>query len=332
MQRFFFSTESTGAPVARAASIGKAYEIFVVMDEKKWESEIGDSLRSILWEPFPMVFQYEPFFSAIQVPEQSFVNMLRRYRNVLVCKTGPNFAQPSLTAEYDRWAAPQIVVYLTAPTDSAAVAYLDENREALLKIFDVAEIERFIDRAKQFDDRSITSIIQDRFGLKINIPRGYRIADSRSDFMWIRYETPLVSQGIVIYKYPLVHRRTFTEPYLLEKRNEFLKRIPGPTAGSYMTTSEVMVPELSPVDIGGRVWFRSQGYWDVEGDFMGGPFTAYSTANAATGEVITVDTYVFSPQYDKRNYVRQLQALVQTASIPGDSVRTVDFSKLPETD
>lgn len=326
--RHFFSSE--GGSTSRQTSTGKPYEVFVVMDEDKWAGETGDSLRSIFWVPFPMINQYEPFYATFQAPEKDFLNLLRRYRNVLVYKTGSNFTKSSLTVEYDRWAAPQVVVYLTAQTDSAAVSYMNENRDALLKIFDIAEMDRFIARAKQFDDKNITNIIREQFGLKINVPRGYRIAHNQPDFMWLRYEAPLVSQGIVIYKYPLASRRTFTGPYLLEKRNEFLKRIPGPSAGSYMTTSDVMLPELSQVEIDGRIWFRSQGFWDVEGGFMGGPFSAYSTVNAATREVITIDTWVFSPKYDKRGYVRQLQAIVQTASIPGDTVRTVNFAALPE--
>ncbi len=328
IMRFFTGGGGEGT---KRTSNGKPYELFVVIDDAKWEGEVGDSLRSILWEPFPMVNRYEPFYSTFQAQEQEFGGLLRLYRNVLVYKTGPNFTQPSLTAEYDRWAAPQMVVYLTAPTDSAALAYTTENRQALLDIFDIAEVDRFIYRAEHFNDRTITGKIQEKFGVRINIPRGYRIAAESSDFMWIRYEAPLIDQGIVIYKYPLTSRRTFTDRYLLEKRNEFLKRIPGPSEGSYVSTSEVAVPMLSQTEIDGRVWFVSQGYWETQGGYiMGGPFTAYSTVNAATRQVITIDTWLFSPKYDQRGYVRQLQALVQTASISGDTVRVVDFSQLPE--
>lgn len=311
------------------SSTGKPYEVFVVADNDKWTGEVGDTLRSILWEPFPMVNQYEPFYATFQSDEAHFVNLLRMYRNVLVYRTGPGFNEPSMRAEYDKWANPQIVVYVTGPTDSATIAYVDENREALLRIFDIAEMDRFIARARKFNDRNITDRVFEKFGLQISIPKGYKVSAESSDFMWIRYESPLVSQGLVIYKYPLTNRRTFTEPYLLEKRNEFVSRIPGPTDGSYMTTSDVIIPFLAQTTINDRIWFMSQGFWDVAGDFMGGPFTSFSTANATTREVITIDTYVFSPKYDKRSYVRQLQSIAQTAVIPGDTVRSINFSELP---
>ncbi len=325
----------SGFDAAQRTSTGKPYELFVVIDEDKWAegSAVGDTLRSILWEPFPMVNSYEPYYKLFQAPENQFVNLLRKYRNVLMYKVGAQYDEPSLTAEYDKWAEPQIVVSLTAPDDNTALAYLEvpQNREALLRIFDIAEMDRFIYQARRLDDERITDVVRERFGLEISIPTGYRIAADQPDFMWIRYEPPLVSQGIVIYKYPLTNRSTFTAPYLLEKRNEFLARIPGPRAGSYMGTSEVMVPLLSQAEIDGRVWFVSQGFWETKGTYiMGGPFTAYSTVDALTREVITIDTYLFSPRYDKRQYVRQLQAMVQTASIPGDTVKSVNFSELPE--
>ncbi|MDR0955123.1 MAG: DUF4837 family protein [Rikenellaceae bacterium] len=310
-------------------STGKPYELFVVMPDDKWEGAVGDTLRSILWEPFPMVNQYEPFYATFQTNEEQFINLLRMNRNVLFYRTGSAYTKPEMCAEYDKWANPQIVVYLTGPTDSAAMAYADEHREALRQVFDIAELDRFIYRAQRFNDKEITDRVFDQFGLRINIPKGYKVAAEHPDFMWIRYEAPLISQGIVIYKYPLTNRRTFTEPYLLKRRNEFVSLIPGPNEGTYMTTSDVMIPQLAQVTINNRIWFMSQGFWDVKGGFMGGPFTSYSTANATTREVITIDTYVFSPKYDKRNYVRQLQAIAQTALIPGDTIHSIDFSTLP---
>ena len=314
----------------KKTATGKPYEVFVVMDDEDWAGEAGDTLRSIFWEPFPMVNQYEPLYSVYQSNEKNFSGLLQLYRNVLVYKADPRVKEPTMKAEYDKWAIPQIVVWVTGPTDSAVIAYMDLHRYALQEIFDITEQDRFINRANQFADKDIHEKVLERFGLSINIPKGYNIRSEHPDFIWISYELPLVSQGIVIYKYPLSSRRTFTPEYLLEKRNEYVSLIPGPSKGSYMKTSDIMLPEVNQTNINGRIWFRSQGFWDVAGDFMGGPFTGYSTVNATTREVINIDTYVFSPKYDKRNYVRQVQAIALTAKIPGDSVSTVNFSELPE--
>jgi len=312
------------------ASTGKPYEVFVVMDDNDWDGEPGDTLRSILWEPFPLVNQFEPFYSVYQTSEKKFAGLLKQYRNIIVYKTDPSRAEPSITAEYDKWASPQIIVYISGPSDSTLTAYMDLHRDALLQIFDVSEQERFIKSAKLYTDKSIQDKVLQDFGLNINIPKGYNIRSEHPDFIWISYELPLISEGIIIYKYPLESRQTFTSEYQFEKRNEFVKLIPGPSDGSYMATSNVIMPQMSKTEFNGRAWFRAQGFWDVVGDFMGGPYTSYSTINTTTREVITVDTYVFSPKYDKRQYVRQLQSIAQTASIPGDKGEKIDLSELSE--
>ena len=110
-------------------------------------------------------------------------------------------------------------------------------------------------------------------------------------------------------------------------RNAFAKRIPGPSAGSYMITVE-QIPDaegrsaipLRPlyrtVVVNGREWIEMRGFWDVENDYMGGPFVSYTTINDATNEVFTIDCYVHSPKYGKRNFLRPLEHLVYLISFP----------------
>ena len=62
--------------------------------------------------------------------------------------------------------------------------------------------------------------------------------------------------------------------------------------------------------IGSQPWIEMVGLWDVENYFMGGPYVSYTTVNSRTNEVITIDCYVYSPKVEKRNMLRELQALV----------------------
>ena len=59
-----------------------------------------------------------------------------------------------------------------------------------------------------------------------------------------------------------------------------------------------------------------RGFWDVANDYMGGPFVSYTTINDATNEVFTIDCYVHSPKYGKRNFLRPLEHLVYLISFP----------------
>jgi hypothetical protein len=58
------------------------------------------------------------------------------------------------------------------------------------------------------------------------------------------------------------------------------------------------------------------GLWEVANYFMGGPFISFTTVNAATREVVTIDCYVYSPKEKKRNLLRELQHLVYQVELP----------------
>ena len=78
-------------------------------------------------------------------------------------------------------------------------------------------------------------------------------------------------------------------------------------------------PDYRTIRIGERPWIEMAGLWEVEGYFMGGPFVSYTTVNQKTKEVITLDCYVYSPDKEKRNMLRELQHLVYLMDIPTPS-------------
>lgn len=76
-------------------------------------------------------------------------------------------------------------------------------------------------------------------------------------------------------------------------------------------------PQMRMLEIGGRTWIEMAGLWDVENYVMGGPFVSYTTVNQATGEVVTLDCYVYAPKGEKRNMVRELQHFVYLMNFDG---------------
>ena len=49
---------------------------------------------------------------------------------------------------------------------------------------------------------------------------------------------------------------------------------------------------------------------------MGGPFVSYTTVDTATGRVLTIDCYVYSPKNHKRNDVRGVEHLLSLLKFP----------------
>lgn len=298
-------------------SQGAPYELIVVANQPQWEGQLGDTLRSVLTAPIPYLQQTEPFFDVLRVTNQGYNNLVTKHRNILVNNIDPKLESTSASVQYDLFASPQVVVTLSGPTDEDITLYLSENREQIVEVLESAERDRAINYAAKFNVTSLNALIESKFGFEMKIPMGYSLRNEGEDFVWISYEYPTASQGIIIYKYPATNGvKSLAAEDLVAARNRFTSMVPGPSDGSYMTTFMDYAPDYRTYRLEGRLWAEMHGLWEVEGDFMGGPFVSFSTIDTQTDEVITIDCYVYSPKLPKRNFVRGVEQLIYNVKFP----------------
>lgn len=295
---------------------GKPYEMIVVCPQQEWTGEVGDTLRAILTAPVPYLNQTEPLFDVLRVTERGFTNLVVDHRNILKVVVDPTLPQAAVAVQYDLTSEPQIVLTLQGPDDKALVDYLSAHREELVHVLEQTERDRAVKYNRAFNNPGIEQSIRKTFGINMSVPKGYTLAVNESDFLWARYEYPTASQGFFLYSYPYEGPQSLSEEALLAARNRFAARIPGPADGSYMTTSEVFPPEYRMFRLEGRLWCELRGFWDVAGDFMGGPFVSYTTVDTASGRVLTLDCYVYSPKLHKRNFMRGVEHLLYGIRFP----------------
>ena len=67
-------------------------------------------------------------------------------------------------------------------------------------------------------------------------------------------------------------------------------------------------PGSSNFDYNGRSIVELRGLWEAYNDFMGGPFVSHSFLSPDRKEIVTLDGFVYAPRYDKRSYLRQVEA------------------------
>ena len=313
---------------------GGAYEVLVICNNLEWEGQLGEKLRDILEQPVEMLNQTEPMFNVLRITANDFRHLLVQHRNILKVVIDSKSEQAQITAEYDVAAAPQIVLTFSAPSQAAALEYLNTNGDALLKVLEIAERNRTIAYAEKHNVKVLNDLLHNEFDINVKIPKGYELRSQSKDFIWASYEFPIASQGFFCYSYPYQGKGSLSVEHLVAMRNRFASRIPGPSEGSYMITVEQIPdaeglgilpfrPLYRSIVVNGKEWIEMRGFWDVENDYMGGPFVSYTTINDATNEVFTIDCYVHSPKYGKRNFMRPLEHLVYLISFP----KSVEQSK-----
>lgn len=100
---------------------------------------------------------------------------------------------------------------------------------------------------------------------------------------------------------------------MLNRRDSLFKaRISSGVEGSYMTTEYRLPPVLDEFALRGGFAAAMRGVWRMEGDFMGGPWTSIAWVDEAKGQLVTVDGYVYAPYFKKREYLRELEAIVRS--------------------
>ena len=301
---------------------GRPYELIVVCPQMEWNGELGDSLRAVFTAPVPYLNQAEPLFDVLRVTERGFKDMIADHRNILKVVVDPEVQQAEAAAEYNVTSEPQIVVTLQGPDDKALVEYLSQKRNDLLHVLEQAERDRDVQAYSTFNNPGIEAAIRKLFGVEIKVPKGYVLAKQTDDFLWARYEYPTASQGFFVYSYPYEGPESLSLDALIKARNKFAALIPGPSDGSYMITSDAFEPDYRLFRLEGRLWCELRGFWDVEGDFMGGPFVSYTTVDTETNRVFTLDGYVYAPDLNKprkRNYIRGIEHLLYTIHFPEQS-------------
>jgi len=309
---------------------GAPYEIVVVADHEVWDGAAGDTLRSMFYRRFPMVIREETTYDILRTLPSGFKRYVPRHRNILITNIDPTVAEPALTVGENVYARPQVVLSATAPDMASLTQLIQTNRDDIMLLLEKAEKDRDVVLARKNTPPRVDSIIRAKFGFTMATGPEYKVRSESENFLWLSYEMPTASQGIIIYTYPFTGTADFRRDSLVARRDRFVARIPGENPGSHMATNHEMADLLFKT-FGGREWAELHGFWRVEGDFMGGPYTNYSVYDAATGNVLAIDLYVYAPEprLKQRNLIRQLEHYVHTVKMPtvggtGSAASTAD--------
>ena len=295
---------------------GQAGEVVIIVNGYLWDAESGQALKKFLAKDAEVLPQSEPMFNVIQVPWASFTNIFKSHRNLILVSVKASEPKGKMVVRRNVWAKPQTVIEILAPNETELAEFIASQSERITNHFLIAERNRIIDNYKRYEKREIGERLWKNHGFSLVIPPGYTLDVDTEGFVWIGNETPRTSQGVLVYYYDYEGDEAFSEEYLIYKRNLVLReKVPGPIKNSYMTTELNVETSYSEFLMNERYFAELRGLWRVENDFMGGPFVSLSTLDEKNNRVITAEAYVFAPNTNKRNLLRQAEAILYTLKL-----------------
>lgn len=307
---------SCNSSVIEKRATGLPYEILLVMNKEVEASEVGELVNEQFNKPVAGLPQVEPSMRITNVPTETFNGLLRYVRNILIIDIHPSkYTKVSLNVSKDEWAKNQEVLRLHAPSVEELVAYLTLHDSDLVTHFCNVETARRVAILKEHYSQLAMDKVQEKFNIRLYAPEEMTYYKDTTDFLWVSNNANTGRIDLLVYSFPYTDANTFTQEYLVAKRDSVLKcNLPGAFPDSYMATEMRAGLTYEPIQLNGDYCGVLRGLWKMVGDKMGGPFVSHAFLDAGKQRVIVTEGLVYAPETTKRNYIRKIEAALHTVS------------------
>ena len=284
------------------ASSGNINSISVVTNDELWEGAVGELIRENFGRPIYGLPQIEPIFSLSHIPSKVFSGFATKSRTILKIDVSENEGVFNFKNTY---ASPQRIIQITANSPDKIIEIINENLNSIYSTMYFNEIQEKQRRISK--NLNKTEAIKNNTGVSLKFPSAYRVAKADTNFVWIRRDIETGSVNLFI------HRQTdLTKQSIIEKRDSISKiYIPGPVENTYMSTDLIYTPDTHEINVGGKQVFETRGLWEIEGQFMAGPFLNFQI-KLGDDDFIMLDGFVYSPGSTKREYIFELEAIMRS--------------------
>ena len=284
------------------SSSGNINNISVVTNDELWEGAVGEVIRENFGRPIYGLPQIEPIFSLSHIPSKVFSGFATKSRTILKIDISENEGVFNFKNSY---ASPQRIIQITANSPDKIIEIINENLNSIYSTMYFNEIQEKQRRISK--NLNKTEAIKNNTGVSLKFPSAYRVAKADTNFVWIRRDTETGSVNLFI------HRQTnLTEQSIIEKRDSISKiYIPGPVENTNMSTDLIYTPNTREINVGGKQVYETRGLWEIEGQFMAGPFLNFQI-KLGDDDFIMLDGFVYSPGSTKREYIFELEAIMRS--------------------
>ena len=330
---------------AKPIAMGRMNEIIAVADDDLWDSPVKDTFNYYFQSAYPIMPAPEPMFDVrhFSPKELGFEPLRKELRTYIVLAdledldaTATKMLRRDIGEERflrarqdstfqtsvgkDKWARDQIIIYLFANGKEKLMETIRNNYSAIAKrirLHDKVKLDASIYVLKNASP-GLMQKIEDKLGVRLRIPGDFNyLKRDEENFMWFKKDTKEAAMNIIIQKFPYTSTDQMKPESIIKLRDDYGKvHIASGAEGSYMVTNTEDLPTYDyTYEINGQYTREIRGIWEMENDFMGGPYVSYLVHDKDANEVIFIDTFVYAPGENKRDMMMQLDYIVKTLEI-----------------
>lgn len=332
----FFSCEEETKESREAnlpPSRGAHGDLIIVMDSAHWEGSLGEEVRKTFKAPIPGLPQDEPYFHINYVNPFKMNDVLRNVKNLVYVATMDNQsgAGRKLKSEFTKesiekiasdpnvfmlskqnvFAKNQEVLHLFGNNQEELIENIRKNRKLLRDHFGKLERERISNSIFAKEQKGITKSLVKDHQFSIKIPYGYNLVYNKENFVWIRQIDENVDKNIFISYRDYESEDVFSDENILSLRDIEVRKLGEDTDDVVYMKTETLVPlETEKVTFDNKYAVETRGLWKLSNNTMGGPFLSYIFVDETINRLYYIEGYVYSPGKDKRNPMKELEAIL----------------------
>lgn len=323
-------------------SVGKLSELVILSDsyDEEYKKTINQVFKRKL-DGFPP--PGEPTFNILFADQSFFKGYFKKHHNIFVLLIKDQIkelskvidisilnsvqeidqSKPDLLGikQTNLFAKNQNMFFVIADNKNDMIKKLSENSDQFLEIAlsqesksgNVKLLGSIHSSNDPFTQRLLNNL---NFGIKK--PKSYRIAIENEEFIWLRKVSSVKEQqfGIMLFESKYRDSNDLHIDSVLKVRNRYTKKyIPGEIKNSYMKYSSAIDPVIKKSYFNGCYSADIFGWWDVFGDYMGGPSHMKIVVDESKSRIIFVEGFLFYPNESKAESMRELSILINTLTI-----------------
>ena len=304
--------------MALASSKGLPSELLLVVDKEVWDSDLQDSINGIVKAQVPGLMQVEELFRVTRIFSNNYDPTYTTFHTKLFIKVDRDLKKPMMGTRRNEYAKPQLELVVAAPSMDVLREYLMLNSERIKEILVESQIEKRVELLRKKYSKKVDDDLKEVLAMSVRAPENMRATKKGERFLWGGTNLLAKDLNLVVYTYDWHGEDLLDTDRYVEKRDSVMKHnIPGSNEGQWMQTVRERehkrpLVECAEREINGRKVMEARGLWEMRNGALGGPFVSISRVDTAARSVIVGEGFVYSPSTDKRDLVRQMEAVLRT--------------------
>lgn len=137
------------------------------------------------------------------------------------------------------------------------------------------------------------------------------------NFIWLKKEVVGGNISLLLYQIPLhsFDKSKDIASQIVKMRDSVVMHVKGKEPDTPMVTDDSYAPYFSTILLDGKKAFETKGTWELQNDFMMGPFINYAIIDETYNRVLVLEGFCYAPSNEERDLMLYLESIIKSVKV-----------------